>query len=277
MIMRTRGPAFPACFKDCTLLASIMLVAGCGTLKDGGSWGEEAIYPVKWERIPKAAKRALLDPVTWVSAGGAAIFAIDDFDKRVSNWAVAHTPVFGSPETAADASHVLGRFLEMEMLATGLLTPSGEDAWDWSLAKAKGLGVEYVALLATSRSTALIKGATGRVRPDGSDDRSFPSGAASAAFGSARLANRNLDSIEMTPWVCTSLKAGNLVVASATAWSRVEAGRHYPSDVLAGACLGNFVTTFIHDAFLNLPEDSKFSFYLEPSPRGVFGSLSWNF
>ena len=31
----------------------------------------------------------------------------------------------------------------------------------------------------------------------------------------------------------------------ATAWARVEADRHFPSDVLAGVALGNFVAEFM--------------------------------
>jgi hypothetical protein len=258
-------------------LFSLCFLSGCGSLKNGRSWGEEAIYPFQWQRIPQAAKRALLDPVTWVSAGGAAVFAIDDFDHKVSNWALNQHPVFGSTSGAEDVSDVLVNSLQAEVLVTALLTPSGDDVVDWSFAKAKGIAIEYGALRATSGLTDLAKDAVGRLRPDGSDRESFPSGHSSIAFGSARLSNRNLDNSGMPNWARTSVKAGNWVAASMTAWARVEGGRHYPSDVLAGACLGNFVTTFIHDAFLNLPADSRFSFYLEPSPRGVWLGLSWDF
>jgi membrane-associated phospholipid phosphatase len=46
-----------------------------------------------------------------------------------------------------------------------------------------------------------------------------------------------------------------VVLASGVAWARVEARVHYPSDVLFGAALGHFLAAFIHDAFLNLPDD----------------------
>ena len=35
-----------------------------------------------------------------------------------------------------------------------------------------------------------------------------------------------------------------------TAWARVEAGEHYPSDVLFGMALGNFFARFATGAFL---------------------------
>lgn len=259
------------------LLFVLYLCTGCGTLQNDRRWGQDAVYPFQWQRIPQAAKRALLDPVTWLSAGGAAVFAIDDFDQKTSNWAANHTPVFGSQANAGDASNTLRDVLQGEVLVTALLTPGGDDVWPWTYSKARGIGLEWAALFATDEATSLIKQETNRERPDGTNHRSFPSSGASSAFARARLANRNLDAIDTAPWVRTSLKSGNMLMASATAWARVEAHRHYPSDVLAGACLGNFVTTFIHDAFMNLPDDSGFSFYLEPSPRGICGCLSWDF
>jgi len=47
-----------------------MAVSGCGTMPNGRGWGQDAIYPFDWKRIPQAAKRAALDPVTWGPGGG---------------------------------------------------------------------------------------------------------------------------------------------------------------------------------------------------------------
>jgi membrane-associated phospholipid phosphatase len=205
-------------------------------------------------------------------------FTIEDFDEQTARWASTHHPLFGSPGTAEDMSDLFREVLRKETLATGLITPSGDDVLDWSFAKAKGLAVEYYGgLELTTYVTRGLKDAIRRERPDGSNTESFPSGHASVAFGGARLSNRNLDSIAMKPWLRNSFKTANLAMASGTAWARVEAGRHFPTDVLAGAALGNFVTTFVHDAFLNLPEDSSVGLYLEPSPSGVTVALSWTF
>jgi hypothetical protein len=252
-------------------------LVGCSTLSNGRGWGQDAVYPVSWDRIKTAAKNAVLDPVTWGTAAGAAVFAIDDFDQRVSDWASEKTPVFGSNENADDASDTFVTLLRNETYITLVLTPSGEDPLDWSLSKARGLAVEYAAIKATDGVTGVLKSTTDRTRPDESDTRSLPSGHASSAFASLRLSNRNLDHIQMPQWARISLKTGNYLMAGATAWARVEAKQHYPSDVLAGAALGNMTTSFIHDAFMNLPEDSGFSFYIEPSPRGAFLAVSCDF
>ncbi|NQZ56936.1 MAG: phosphatase PAP2 family protein, partial [Lentisphaeraceae bacterium] len=57
-----------------------------------------------------------------------------------------------------------------------------------------------------------------------------------------------------------TLQGANLVLASGTAWARVESGKHYPSDVLAGAALGRVISIFVHDVLMDLPETEKLSF-----------------
>jgi len=232
-------------------------LAGCGTLENGRGWGEEALWPLDLERIGRAGRDALLSPGTWVPLAGAGVLALGDLDERVSDWASEHTPLFRSQSGAADASDFLSGVLGAETFGTVLATPSGDTPEAWALAKLKGGAVELGAIAATKALTDGLKDGSDRERPDGSDDRSFPSGHTSNAFAFATLANRNLDSIDFLEDVRTPLQIANTVLASGVAWARVEARKHHPSDVLFGAALGHFVTAFIHDAFLNLPEDSR--------------------
>lgn len=235
------------------------------------------LRPMDSKRIARAARDAFFDWQTLVPLAGAAIFSIDDFDQRASNWAVEHNPIFGSVENARDASDILLRALQVEALTTALATPSGDDPQQWVLSKAKGIGVELAAQSATGAATSLLKEATGRWRPDRSNDLSFPSGHSSSAFSAMTLANRNLDSIDFGPQLRPGLKIVNTVMAASVAWARVEGQRHYPSDVLAGAALGHFLTAFIHDAFLNLPEDSNPDLALFCSQGGGGVELSLRF
>ncbi|MFQ5520160.1 MAG: phosphatase PAP2 family protein [Candidatus Methylomirabilia bacterium] len=251
--------------------------AGCGTLENGRGWGQDAIYPVDLSRLPRAAKKALFDPITYVPAAAALIFAIDDFDERVSDWAVRHNPVFGSESRASDASDYLRGALIAEAFATAVIAPSGDEPAEWASAKAKGIGVEALALGGSWLATNGLKVATDRTRPDRSDDRSFPSGHATSAFSAAALASRNLDSIQMKNGWRTALTATNIALASSVAWARVEGQRHFPSDVLAGAVLGNFLTVVIHDSFIGLRENGNLSLYIEPAKDGGKVIVSWSF
>lgn len=89
--------------------------------------------------------------------------------------------------------------------------------------------------LAADAGAALVtfglKCAVGRARPDGIADRtnsSFPSGHATGAFALATVFGHEYPKLAVP---CYAL-------ASGIALSRVYRGRHYPSDVLAGAAVG---------------------------------------
>lgn len=254
-----------------------LFTTGCGTLENGRGWGQDAFYPIVPERLSRAAHDAFFDSQTLIPLAGAAVFAIDDFDERVSDWAVKHNPVFGSTADAVDASDSLRDILHVEAVVTALVTPSGDDPGQWAFSKLRGIGVELVAMGVTHSATSRLKDATDRTRPSGSGDRSFPSSHTSSAFSYMTLANRNLDSISMPQTLKPALKVGNTLLAASVAWARVEGQQHYPSDVLAGAALGHFLTAFIHDAFLNLPEDSAVGFVIFPIEGGAGIELSFRF
>ena len=254
----------------------IFAMTGCGTLQNGERWGQDALYPVNLKRIPDAAYHALFDLQTLIPAAGALVFAVDHFDHKVSDWAISHHPIFGSDHTASQASDYLVYSLGAEALVTALATPSGKDPKDWAYSKTKGVGVELGAELVTAGATSLVKVATDRTRPDGGG-KSFPSGHASSAFSSETLANRNLNLIEMPEGIRMPLQVGNILLATGVGWARVEAGKHFPSDVLAGAALGHFLSAFIHDAFMGLAEGDKLGIYILPSKHGGMIELSFGF
>lgn len=254
----------------------IFTMTGCGTLKNGQKWGEDAIYPVDFKRIRDAAYHAFFDLQTLIPAAGALVCTVDHYDQKVSKWATSHHPIFGSKDSASQASDYLLYGLGAETLVTALATPSGKDPKDWVYSKAKGVSVELGAALVNVGITSLLKDATGRTRPDGGG-KSFPSGHSSDAFSSATLSNRNLNSITMPEGVRMPLQIGNLLLATGVAWARVETGKHYPSDVLAGAALGHFLSAFIYDAFMGVPEDERLGLYVLPSKHGVMIGLSFGF
>jgi membrane-associated phospholipid phosphatase len=250
-----------------------LAVTGCGTLSNGRGWGQDAIYPVDFKKIPRAALNALADPQTFVPAAGALVFGLSKWDKKVSHWATTHTPIFGSTSNAENDKLYLEIPLYAEAFITALATPSGDDSKDWVYSKLKGLAVEGAAELVTAGATTLLKDTTGRTRPNGSSNKSFPSGEAAAAFSSVALSNRNLDSIELPQEVKIPLKVVNIVLGTGVAWARVEAGAHYPSDVLAGAALGNFLSATVHDSFLNIPKDKTYGFSILPLKGGAMAGL----
>jgi membrane-associated phospholipid phosphatase len=252
-------------------------VTGCGTLRNSRGWGQDAICPVDLKRVSRAAYNALFDLQTLIPAAGAVVFGASKWDKKVSNWASDHHPIFGSKDSADKASDYLLIPLYTETFLTALVAPSGDDSKNWTYWKMKGIAVEGLALGATYGATILLKEVTHRTRPDQSNNKSFPSSHSSNAFANATLSNRNLNAISLPKEVRLPLQVGNIVLATFAGWARVEAEKHYPSDVLVGAALGHFLTAFIHDAFIGLPEDMRFGIVIIPLKGGGKAEVSFRF
>jgi membrane-associated phospholipid phosphatase len=137
------------------------------------------------------------------------------------------------------------------------------------------MGFQHGAAIATTSTSALLKSLTDRSRPDGSNTESFPSSHSSRAFSYAASARRNIQASGLPGPARTSLGIGVTVLAAGTAWGRVEGGVHYPSDVLAGAALGNFMALFINDTFLETRHDMQVHIEVTPELKQV--SVSWSF
>jgi hypothetical protein len=227
-------------------------LCGCSTLPNGRGWGEDATFRPGWERVRVAASNAARDPWVWAPLAGAAVFQIEDWDRRTSDWAREHTPVFGSQRSAEEWSDDLRSASAFAHYASILATPSGGDRSDWFVNKTKGVLVGVAAVSTTGAMTQALKGAVDRQRPDASDRESFPSGHTSASAVHTRLASRNLQSIDLPRTARTALDAGLYALTIGTSWSRIEAGYHYPADTLFSMAMGNFLASFVNDAFLGL-------------------------
>jgi membrane-associated phospholipid phosphatase len=111
------------------------------------------------------------------------------------------------------------------VIVLGLLLPGeGRNSWDEGWTIAESYGLSYL-------TDYLLKITVNRPRIGSSGTHSFPSGHATSAFTAATLIERNSG-------LAFGLPAYGL--AAFTGFERVEEGRHYPSDVLAGAAIGTF-------------------------------------
>lgn len=259
------------------VICGIALLAGCGTLQNGRGWGQDVTLFPGWQRVGKAALDAALSPATWVPAGVALALQVDNMDERLSDWASDNTPIFGSQDNAADASDFFRDAALADYLITTLATPSGPHPGEWALNKLKGLAVGYVALHSTRNTTFFLKDATDRMRPDESRATSFPSNHTSKAAVYSMLASRNIKSLPISDGFKTALKIGTFSLDVGTAWARVEAKAHFPSDVLAGMALGHFMGAFFNDAFLGLDDPEDMRVTVESLRGGFLIGLHWNY
>ncbi len=214
----------------------------------------------------------------WLQAGGDAIFdrgtvlpslaavviMAGGWDAKITRWAAKHSVVFSSAEFAGRNSDDYLRVAQILMFGSALLAKDhGRPVLDrvdrvaWELA---GSGVTYLA-------TVGGKAAFRRLRPDESNNRSLPSGHASMAVYSAATAMRNFSDVDMSRGLHVGADIASGVLGAACAWSRVEAGVHYPTDVLVGAALGNALSVFFFELY-----DSR-----KPPPvtiqSGTFGGV----
>ncbi|MDF7808416.1 phosphatase PAP2 family protein [Pontiellaceae bacterium B12219] len=254
-------------------LIGLCMLSGCGTLPNGQRWGQHATLAPGWDRVRHAAWNAASSPNVWAPVGTALLLQIDGADQSISDWAYENTPVFSTHRKATDASNALDGFSMVMFGITALATPSGSDSEEWTSAKLRGTGIQLTAPLLTLGTTELLKSASNRTRPNMDDNESFPSGHSSSAAVNSMLAIKNTDSLLIPGWSKTTLKTGLYILPYATGWARIEGGRHYPSDVLAGIALGNFFGAFINDAFLGVdsPDDLHMELNLQPDDTMIIG------
>ena len=255
-----------------TLIALVVILAtGCASGKRDLTARDYWPSGARWKQ---STMEALKSRGTWVPLVGAAVVSIDDWDQHLSEWAVENTPVFGSVDHAQEASDNLRSATTRAMVGTTLAIPNGSGAWE---TRPERIVLDILTVQLNNTLTSGLKHLTGRERPDGvGEDDSFPSGHTSQAFVQAETACLNVNDLNrLSEGWRIALKTSFRALAWGTAWARVEGGRHYPSDVLFGAALGNFVAIFVRDAFL--PADPKTRITAVISRREVSFSVALSF
>lgn len=264
-------------YRSILLLLSCALLGGCSS---HGNWGADTTLVPGWQTIKHAAIHAAVDPHTWVPLAGAVVFSIDDFDERTVDWAGKHTPLSGDVDDAEDLSDLSRSLSRANYLVTALAVPSGagrQMVWN----KARGLGMGLVTIGINDAVTNALKSATDRQRPNrvsGSNrhDNSFPSLHTSAAATTAALAVRNIEHMTLSRTQKRVWQWSSYSLAAVTGWARVEAQRHYPTDVLAGYALGNFIGAFMNDAFITPGFDGRVALEVEAQPgERLLVGLRW--
>ena len=260
------------------VISASLLVTSCATLKNGRGWGQDVTLTPGWRRIGDSAKDALQNPKVWGPVLGAVILQIDRMDKKVSNWAVQHTPVFGSQAHAHHASSTLITVSNIAYWMSVLATPSGEHPKEWLVSKSKGVAVGVTANQLTFHLTRVLQRTTERERPnEDSDFTSFPSLHTSYAASQIMLASKNIDHCLLSRPLKFGVRLGFETITVGMAWARVEAQQHYPSDVLAGMALGYFVSAFFNDAFLGVDRSEDITLTIEPTTESAVVRMYWAF
>lgn len=114
----------------------------------------------------------------------------------------------------------------------------------------------YKSFATNLASTYALKSVIDKERPNGRDDKSFPSGHTSVAFQGASFIHKRYGLEYSIP---------AYIGASFVAYSRVEAKQHDTTDVIAGAALGiasgMYLTKSYHDDKLNIATSLSPDYY----------------
>ena len=192
-------------------------------------------------------KQSAKNPRTWAPLLGAGLVQIDDMDNKISKWAYRENPIFNSKDNADDWSDA-GQTVSWATSQLTLLLV--DEPWK---ARGKDWLVMIGAREVTSGFTSGLKNLSSRSRPLDQNEESFPSGHTSRTATAGIMGQYNLRRAGHEKWAPVFD-----VMLGITAWGRVEAGKHHPSDVLVGWSLGHFVGETAAIAFFQDPETTSF-------------------
>lgn len=224
------------------LRSSLAAVAGCLLLPCLGCVAASADGRFERHFLGEAWGGALLQqtrqPAQWVPelALLAATPALANSDASLTREMHDSHAITGGKQANGDAVAVGLSLGALGLAGVGL---GGGD-------EARSLEVLLESVLATEAATQMLKVAAHRNRPDGSGHSSFPSGHTSYAFAVATYVARGCS--DLGPEWYWDLGHLAYVPAAYVGINRIEANRHFPSDVAFGAFLGVLFTNVIHDA-----------------------------
>jgi len=192
-------------------------------------------YPFTPAHLARAWKQAGgRDPLLILGGSAAAALLISPFDDEISDWFHDQMPL---GDGAVDLGRAMGNREYVAWISLGL-AGGGQLIGNRRI---RDTGVLYLeSNLITAGITQVIKALSGRVRPDGSNDHSFPSGHASATMASARVLQMRLGW-----WIGAPAYAA----ATYVGLTRIQGKKHYPSDVIFGWAVGFFVSSALVRAY----------------------------
>ena len=162
-----------------------------------------------------------------IGAGAAALFATD---HQISNAAKNDTALRGPSNVISTIGNITPYAVPGAMWFIGAISHNDHAA------EAGRLGAE--AELDTEVVVQVLKFVTNRQRPNLSNNQSFPSGHAASAFALAAVMSSEYHD---KPLVIV----GSYGFATAVSLARVGGLNHFPTDVLAGAVLGELIGRYV--------------------------------
>jgi membrane-associated phospholipid phosphatase len=180
--------------------------------------------------------------VKWLAPTAVGTGALAIFDHRISNAAKANPSLSGPSNTISNVG------LIAPWAVPGTMWLFGSIKHDDHAAETGRLGIE--AAVDSEVVMQVLKLATGRTRPNGSDSMSFPSGHSMEAFALAAVLSKEYHDKPLVVF-------GSYGLATAVGLARVGALEHFPTDVVAGAVIGELIGRYVVNHHAHLAEDAQ--------------------
>lgn len=236
-------------------------LTSCAFIKREGGWGKNA-FKFKAQKIGRAFVDNAKDPNVWAPLIGAAVVGFTKQDKKISDWASEHTPMFGSKSIADEESNENEEYMQKASYATLLLTTSWDGSYGgYAFNKLKGGTAMWLANKGSLSASNNMKDLFKRDRPNEKNHKSMPSGHSMRAGTYHLLVRRNIAASDLNPYLGKAMVITSGAYTAATMWSRVEGKMHYPSDVLVGYSLGQFIGGVIFDSIMNMDVNETLAIY----------------
>ena len=187
--------------------------------------------------VPRWQKSSLVAPGIFTVYGVSSFF-FHPIRKIDTQW---FTSINKSPvKTNQTIDHILQYTPAITVLGLDLFGIKGKNNWkDQTI----HLAVSQIVMNAIVRPTKIL---SNRLRPDGSEYSSFPSGHTSMAFVNAEFLWQEYK--HRNKW----LAASGYVAAATTGYLRMQHNRHWFSDIVAGAGIGILSTKLTYWAYPRL-------------------------
>jgi membrane-associated phospholipid phosphatase len=166
----------------------------------------------------------------WLAPAAVGTGALAVFDHRISNALKPDTSLRSPSNIVSDVGLVAPWAVPGAMFLMGATTHNSHAL------EAGRLGIE--AEVDSEVVMQVLKLATNRARPNLADNKSFPSGHAMSAFALAAVMSREYHDKPLVVF-------GSYGFATAVSLARVGGLNHFPSDVVAGAILGELIGRYV--------------------------------
>jgi hypothetical protein len=253
------------------VLLAMLLSAGCASFPNRGA----AVFP-GWKRVNEAAVDAALAPQTWAPLAGAMVLRMGNLDNKLADWAYENTPVFGSPANAERYGDYLAAGLYAANAVSSLATPAPLKLRTKILNKLNLIAIK-VAACELADGVEELQNIAGVIRPDFSAFYKSPWGPVTQSGISAARASRNLDYLRISKTGKTTINTGLTAMYLGMAWSRIESGQSSPFRVLTSMALGNFIGSFINNAFFGPESRKSISMTIDPIEKIFMIGINFSF